>query len=383
VRGALVKISDVFYEDCTDDKAIGIAIYIRTFIKYAQGIVFTCWSLGEENKAVIIGENVIQSNVLIPSNKKYNWIPETIRTIYYIWLKLKEISYQKDAIIFHSTSYFWPYLFRKKITPAILIIHGTNMPITRMAVGRRKAFFVSCSDGFAIKKADRVILVSKEGLNYYQNKYPKYMSKMRFSPTFVDNSVFYAEALEKSKAQLELKGKTVLCYVGRLATQKKVALILCIFKQILMKRNDCFLCIVGDGPDREKLARLTKELKIENNIHFYGNVSHQEVRVFYNASVLSFTLSYWEGTAKTILESLACGTPVIASDVADNRQIITNGKDGFVLDSDDEGKGAEYAVKIMDNYDQFSKNALDKGKGYYASAIVPKIIQEIKSVIEK
>ena len=101
MRGALVKISDVFYEDCTDDKAIGIAIYIRTFIKYAQGIVFTCWSLGEENKAVIIGENVIQSNVLIPSNKKYNWIPETIRTIYYIWLKLKEISYQKDAIIFH------------------------------------------------------------------------------------------------------------------------------------------------------------------------------------------------------------------------------------------------------------------------------------------
>ncbi|WP_347272774.1 glycosyltransferase family 4 protein [Candidatus Kuenenia sp.] len=378
-----MKVSDVFYEDCTDEKAVGIAIYIRTFIKNATGIDFDCWSLMEKKKTITLGKNVVQTNVLVPMKKKYKFIPETIRTIYYIWLKLKEISYQKDAIIYHSTTYFWPYLFKKKTTPLVLIIHGTNMPITTIAVGKCKALFVAKSDSYAIKKADRVILVSQEGLNYYQNKYPNYAGKMRFYPTFVDSSIFYSEDMEESKEVLGLKGKTVLCYVGRLATQKKVALLIKIFKRILIKRRDCFLCIVGDGPDREKLLHLVEELKIKDSVHFHGNVPNQIVRTFFNASVVSFTLSYWEGTAKTILESLACGTPAIVSDVADNRQIITNGKDGFVLDSDDEEKGAAYAIKIMDNYDQFSKNALDKGKGYYASAIVPKIIQEIKSVIEK
>ena len=82
------------------------------------------------------------------------------------------------------------------------------------------------------------------------------------------------------------------------------------------------------------------------------------------------------------MESLACGTPVIASDVADNRQIITNGKEGYVLDSDDKEKGAALAFKIMDNYHEFSKNALKTGKQYSASEVVPKLIEEIKNVAQ-
>lgn len=378
-----MKISNIHYEDCTAQNAGGIDIYIRSFIKNAKGIDFTCWSLGERNKTAVIGNNVVQCNVLVPVRKRYRFVPETLRTIYYIWLKLRKINNGQDAILFHSSTYLWPYLIKKKSLPSILIIGGTNSPITRMAVGWRKALFVAYSDYYAMKKADRVILVSREGLNYYQNKYPKYKDKMLFYPTFADGSIFHKEDLGESKSKLGLTDKTVLCYVGRLTTQKRVELVISIFKHIVVKRKDSFLCIVGDGPDREKLVRVVKTLKIESNVRFYGNIPHEQVKTFYSASVLSFTLSYWEGTAQTILESLACGTPVIVSDVADNRQIITNGMDGYVLDSDDEAKGAELAIKIIDNHDEFSKNALQKGRRYLASEIVPMLIREIESVIKK
>lgn len=376
-----MKIIEVF--EAPYKEPSGISIYIYTFIKNAKEHDFTLWTLDKSDMTVTIDRKFININALIPIKKTFKFIPETIRIIFYIWLKLKEMSKFQHVIVYNSTTYFWPYVFRKKTIPAILIVHGTNMPITSMSVGRKKSFFIACSDRLAIKKADRVILVSQEGLRYYQDKYPKYKSKFVFYPTFSDDCLFYPRDRNISKKDLFLTGKNILTYVGRLNVQKKVSLVIRIFSQILKSKTNSHLCIVGDGPDREALIDLTIKLGLEKYVTFYRNVCHEEIPIFFNASDLSFTLSYWEGTAQTLLESLACGTPVIVSDVADNRQIITNGKDGFVLDSDDEEKGAEYTIKIMDNYDHFSKNALDKGKKYYASAIVPKIIQEIKSVIEK
>ncbi|MCF6151999.1 MAG: glycosyltransferase family 1 protein [Candidatus Kuenenia stuttgartiensis] len=376
-----MKIAEVY--DAPYNERGGISVYVVSFIKNAPEHDFTLWTRDKSDMTVAIGKKLISINALIPNKKKFKFVPEIIRSIFYVWLKLKKISNLQNVIVYNSSTYFWTYIFRKKTIPTILIIHGTNMPITSMSVGRKKAFFVACSDRLAIKKADRVILVSQEGLQYYQDKHPKYKSKMVFYPTFSEDSLFYPKDRNISKKDLSLAGKNILTYVGRLNVQKKVSLVIRIFSQILEIKTNSHLCIVGDGPDRETLIDLTKKLGLGKYVTFYGNVCHEEIPTFFNASDLSFTLSYWEGTAQAILESLACGTPVIVSDVADNRQIITNGKDGFVLDSDDEGKGAEYAIKIMDNYDQFSKNALDKGKGYYASAIVPKIIQEIKSVIEK
>lgn len=379
----VLKISDISYEDCTNELAAGIAIYIRSFIESAKEVHFTCWSLGDRNRRVLLRDNTVQVNFLLPITKRYEFIPETIRTIYYIFLKLKQIENGKDAIVFHSSTYLWPYLFRRKSIPSVLIIHGTNSPITSLAVGRKKALFVACSDAYAIGKADLVILVSREGLDYYQKRYPKYRHKMIFYPTFVDSTVFYPQDLRQARKSLGLGDRTVLCCVGRLAKQKKVAVLLHIFKRIVRVHKDCFLCIVGDGPDRKKLVSMSKELEIDRALCFYGNVPNKDVRVFFNASVLSFTLSYWEGTAKTILESLACGTPAIVSDVADNRDIITNGKDGYVLDSDDDAKAAELAIRIIDNYDEFSKNALQKSKKYQANEIVPMIISDIKNLIRK
>ena len=199
-----MKISDVFYEDWADEGAVGITVYIRSFMKFAEGLEIESWSLREKDELVSIGGNRVKCRVLLPSKNRWNIVPETIRCIYYIWKRLGAISRQKDAIIFHSSTYLWQYLLRKKKTVSVVIIHGTNMPVTSMAVGKAKARFVTASDWFAVRRADKVILVSQEGLEYYQNKYPRYADKMLFFPTFSDESIFYSEDIERAKKSLGL-----------------------------------------------------------------------------------------------------------------------------------------------------------------------------------
>lgn len=120
----------------------------------------------------------------------------------------------------------------------------------------------------------------------------------------------------------------VIGSVGRLSEQKGHADLLRAMVLVLQRMSDTELILVGDGELRSELENLSRELKIDNHVWFLGK---QENVYPYLARMDLFVLSsLWEGLPTVILEAMAAGTPVLATDIPGNRDLIRPGETGWL-----------------------------------------------------
>jgi glycosyltransferase involved in cell wall biosynthesis len=120
-------------------------------------------------------------------------------------------------------------------------------------------------------------------------------------------------------------------YVGRLVFQKNIETIVRASKSVVEVIPDAKLIIVGDGPMRENLEKLTASLSLGNNVLFMGRVSHeQKVRLIRQSSFLVLP-SLVEPFGIAILEAFACSKPVIVSNVSPLSDLVEESMAGFTV----------------------------------------------------
>jgi teichuronic acid biosynthesis glycosyltransferase TuaC len=94
---------------------------------------------------------------------------------------------------------------------------------------------------------------------------------------------------------------------------------------------DATLLVVGDGPLRHELRRLAAAVGVADRTHFLGQLDQERLIVHYNAADATILASAREGLPNVVLESLACGTPVIASSVGGIPEVMTSSDAGVLL----------------------------------------------------
>lgn len=110
------------------------------------------------------------------------------------------------------------------------------------------------------------------------------------------------------------------------------------------------LFIVGGGEWEEKLKKLAQQLGVNHRVRFIGEVHQQQLPEFYNCADALILASSREGWANVLLESMACGTPVIASDVGASSEIIQS-EDAGLICKERSAEGLVHAVKqLFANY---------------------------------
>jgi glycosyltransferase involved in cell wall biosynthesis len=110
------------------------------------------------------------------------------------------------------------------------------------------------------------------------------------------------------RAKLALTG-TVWLAVGNLVESKGVHLTLAALAEV----PDAMLLVVGQGPEDARLRRLADRLGVAQRVRFLGAVAHADLCDYYNAADVMVLASSREGMPNVVLESLACGTPVLAT----------------------------------------------------------------------
>ena len=178
--------------------------------------------------------------------------------------------------------------------------------------------------------------------------------------TFVmpNASNVYVAASDYSKAkelriELGLNEKRGILYVGRLVESKGVQYLIEAFAKLAAERDDIALICVGDGPFRERLQSLCKELHVEGRVHFTGRVDldierNKHLVPYYLWSDVCVVPSIFlrgmpEPWALVVNEAMACGKAVIATTaVAAAHAMIKNGINGFIVPEKD--GGALYAA---------------------------------------
>jgi len=121
----------------------------------------------------------------------------------------------------------------------------------------------------------------------------------------------------------------VVTFVGRLHPIKRVDLLILAFRHLKASVPEARLVIVGDGPSRSELERLSVELGLSGAVVFEG--SKPNVVPYLQASDLFVLPSEVEGMSVALLEAMACGVPVLVSDCDGNRSLVTEGIDGSLF----------------------------------------------------
>ena len=129
------------------------------------------------------------------------------------------------------------------------------------------------------------------------------------------------------RARLGLQRRTLLS-VGNLIALKGHHLAI----EALAQLPECELLIAGDGPQRGDLERLAQRLGVAGRTRFLGLVAHERLPELYGAADALVLASSNEGMANVLIESLACGTPVLATRVGGSPEVVAAPQAGLLLD---------------------------------------------------
>jgi glycosyltransferase involved in cell wall biosynthesis len=181
-------------------------------------------------------------------------------------------------------------------------------------------------------------------------------------PTRFDGSVFRPIDLDKCRTELNIsKDKKVLVTTGRLCWVKGWDLLLETIKQ--RSSGEWMLIFVGDGEDRGKIEGEAADLIRSGVVKITGFLPQSEVVKYINAADVVLTGSYQEGWSTAMIEAIACGKPMVSTDVSGASEIIDTGRNGYILYDRDPVKMArlidealnlinanEVSVKLANSY---------------------------------
>lgn len=216
--------------------------------------------------------------------------------------------------------------------PVILTVHGSDIhqmtrpdfpqPLTRARVLT------------ALRMSNRIIAVS----HFLQQMIVElgYGEK-----TEVISSGFVAErfaVMDRTMCRSRLRlpyDKKILLYVGNIEAVKGTDISIDAFCRLCREREDLFFVLVGDGSLRSELEQVVSREGLKSRVHFEGRKLNAKVAQYMNAADLLVMSSRNEGRPVAILESLACGTPVVATRVGGIPELISDESLGILVEPED------------------------------------------------
>ncbi len=153
-------------------------------------------------------------------------------------------------------------------------------------------------------------------------------------PCGVNLELFKPMHKETVKQQLGIVDDKVILFVGRIEPLKGIDQLLKAMPYLQNGQAPRLVIIGGDEHSQYEMKRLqglSADLHIQDSVTFLGLIKHEQMPYFYSAADACVVPSYYESFGLVALESLACGTPVVAADVGDLRSVIRQGETGYVV----------------------------------------------------
>lgn len=234
-------------------------------------------------------------------------------------------------------------------------------------------FIIRKARDFLYRYADCVVVQTYNNKEYFSNKIKK-KTVVIYNPA--DVGAYKGIALNTDK------NNNKIVSVGRLIEQKNQVLLIRAFNEIHKKYPLCILYIYGEGEERRKLEQLILKHKLNNCVFLPGTVSdlfEQEK----DASMFILTSNY-EGMPNALIEAMCIGLPVISTKVSGATDLIKNGKNGILIDINNETQLIEAISKIYENKsyaDNLASNAVKLNDKLELSKIGDKWLKVINRFI--
>ena len=192
------------------------------------------------------------------------------------------------------------------------------------------------------RKLDGKIAVSKPALEFASKYFP---GDFNIIPNGVDVEHFSPDVLPIADF---CDGKVNILFVGRLEKRKGLNYLLRAYKRVKQEISDSRLIIVGPGTRLRH--KCEKQIMLEGikDVVFVGHASYDELPRFYkSADIFCAPATSWESFGIVLLEAMAVGKPVIASNIEGYASVVTHGVDGLLVPPKDEEMLAQALVSLL------------------------------------
>jgi D-inositol-3-phosphate glycosyltransferase len=319
----------------------GMNVYIRELAKalshhHTTIDIFTRWTDETTPQIVQLGRNVrvihIKAGPVAPIHKDdlAQYLPLFARHV-------EAFSRHTSYDVVHS--HYWlsgvvgEQLARQWDVPHVTMFHtlarlkllahpDASEPAQRLEMERR-----------LIQQVDRIIAATADERAQIARFCGAASNRVEVIPCGVDLKLFVPHARQQMREQLGLPLHTpVLLFAGRLDPFKGPDLLLraaALMKeqaQVLIAGGNC-----GDDKDLQQLRILAEELHIDQRVHFLGARPQQELPLLYSAADVTVVPSYHESFGLVAVESLACGTPVVATGAGGLTSVVRHNETGFLV----------------------------------------------------
>lgn len=233
------------------------------------------------------------------------------------------------------------------------------------------------------KKADKVVFVSEiasqEAIQMGLEK-----EKIDILPVTIDTEIFKPlNKKQELRQELNIKGNKVIIFIGRINfTEKGIGYLLNAVNKIKEKIKDVNLIIIGGDGESERMFKMIKELKLENNVQTVGKKPFSSLVNYLNAADIFVMPSVWlETFGQVTIEAMACGLPVVSFDAGASPFINLHEQTGIVAPSKNIDKLADGLIKILQNDElrkKFGKAARQRVlENYTYEVLIKKFIEII------
>jgi glycosyltransferase involved in cell wall biosynthesis len=171
----------------------------------------------------------------------------------------------------------------------------------------------------------------------------------------VDTESFHILPREHARRVLGLpEGAPIVVSVASLREAKGHQHVIAALAKLVVRRPELRLYLVGDGSYRKDLENLIRDLSLQRHVILAGNRGAAEVPLWFNAADVSVLASSREGWPNVILESLACGTPVVATPVGQIPEILAPSGMGILSDQNPDSLARAIEDALNRNWDRES-----------------------------
>ncbi len=258
--------------------------------------------------------------------------------------------FKPDIIhVHHGFPLSWSARFIKSTyqVPYVITIHGSELPTAQ----KDQRFIALSMD--TLKRARRIIPNSNYTKDWTLKVFGTDLrSSMRVIPGGVDIARFKPVKTDRIDKELNLKGKKVVVFAGKLTKYKGVNFLVKAASKIHGE-----ILIVGNGPERESLETIVAERKL-TNVRFLGHVGDQTDRLIelYSRADVFIAPSIWdEPLGLVILEAMACETPVVVTRKGGIPLAVKEGKNGLFIKPRHVNHLAETVNKLLDDEEMRKK----------------------------
>ena len=241
-----------------------------------------------------------------------------------------------DLVFSHYWLSGWvgKYLQRWWQVPHITMFHTLGAVKNAIGIGEDEPELRIVTETDSAKNCHHIMATTereKEELIVYYGASP---GKISVIPCGVNLELFQPVDREIAKQKLDLADDKIILFVGRIEPLKGVEQLLKAMPYLQNIQGIRLVIIGGDEYSQheiEKLQKLSGDLHIQDSVTFLGLIKHEQLPYFYSAADACVIPSYYESFGLVALESLACGTPVVATDVGNLKSVIRQGETGYVI----------------------------------------------------